>query len=139
MNLTIKENPGPDADELLALYASVGWTNYTARPDMLHAAYEHSLFVLGAYDENKLIGILRAVGDGYSIVFAQDLLVDPAYQRRGVGTALLKTAMERCRSVYQFELLTDDTEKNVAFYRSLGLTDAAALGCKAFVRIHSAG
>lgn len=138
MHFEITENPSLEAGELLALYESVGWANYTARAEMLRAACENSLFILGAYDGGKLIGVLRAVGDGHSIVFVQDLLVSPAYQRRGVGTALLKAAMERCASVYQFELLTDDTEKTVSFYRSLGLTDAAALGCKAFLRINNA-
>lgn len=138
MNFEITENPSLEANELLALYESVGWTNYTARPEMLRRAYGNSLCILGAYAGGRLIGVLRAVGDGHSIVFVQDLLVTPEYQRRGVGTALMKAAMERYASVYQFELLTDESEKTVLFYRSLGLTDAAALGCKAFLRIKNA-
>ena len=43
------------------------------------------------------IGVLRAVGDGQTIVFVQDLLILPEYQRRGVGTALLRALLAENR------------------------------------------
>ena len=46
---TIRELTLFDMDEILPLYAAVGWTNYTDRPEMLKNAFEHSLLVLGAY------------------------------------------------------------------------------------------
>ena len=84
MNIEIREYMDFDLDEITGLYQAVGWTNYTARAGMLREAYEHSLCVLGAYLGDRLIGILRAVGDGVSIVLIQDLLVLPEYQRPGV-------------------------------------------------------
>lgn len=42
--------------------------------------------------------------------------------------------MERYRTVYQMELLTDDTEKTVAFYEALGFVRVEKWGCCAFVR-----
>ena len=41
---------------------------------------------------------------------------------------------ERYRTVYQMELLTDDTEKTVAFYEELGFVRVEKWGCCAFVR-----
>lgn len=120
--------------ELLPLYAAVGWTNYTDRPDMLHRAYAHSLCALAAYDGERLVGVVRAVGDGQSAVLIQDLLIEPAYQRKGIGRALLRAMIARYPDVYQIQLLTDDTEKTTAFYRANGFTDAAELGCRAFIR-----
>lgn len=138
MTFFIEEYKTYDEREILPLYENVGWTNYTKRPEMLKNAYEHSLCILAARDGGKLVGILRAVGDGYSVVFIQDILVDPSYQRKGIGTMLLKAALERYASVYQLELMTDDTEKTKAFYRSVGLADAAEFGCCAFVRVNPA-
>ena len=109
--------------------------NYTDRPEMLAAAYKNSLCVLGAYDRDKLVGVVRAVGDSASVVFVQDLLVLPAYQRQGIGTLLLKTLLAQYEGVYQIELLTDDTPKTTAFYESLGLTRADRLGCCVFLRM----
>ena len=67
-------------EEIFPLYEAVGWTNYTSNPIMLQNALEHSLFILTARDEEgKLIGFLRAVGDGYSILYIQDIIVRPEY------------------------------------------------------------
>lgn len=135
MSIEIKPIQEYLAEEILPLYIAVGWTNYTNRPEKLAKAYQNSLCVLGAYDGDKRIGVVRAVGDGISIVFVQDLLVLPEYQRQGVGTRLLRAILEQFADVYQIELLTDDTSKTTAFYESLGLTQADKLGCCAYVRM----
>lgn len=121
-----------DEEAILALYRSVGWTNYTDHPRMLREAFAHSLKVFAAYDGSQLIGIIRAVGDGHSVVLIQDLLVHPACQRQGVGRALIRTLLEAYGNVYQTHLLTDDTDRTVTFYRSMGFTMDADMGCRAF-------
>lgn len=133
--MTIYELTGAGLNEVLPLYAAVGWTNYTDRPEMLRQAFEHSLLMLGAYEGDRLVGLLRAVGDGFSVVFIQDLLVLPDCQRRGIGTKLLRALMERYPDVYQLELFTDDTPKTVAFYQSLGLVKDSDAGCCGFMRV----
>ena len=133
--MTIKEYDHFQLDEIVHLYESVGWTSYLERVDTLREAYANSLCVLGAYDSENLVGILRAVGDGKTIVFIQDILVLPEYQRQGIGSKLLQAVMERYQDVYQMELLTDNTEKTKAFYRSAGFTASDDLGCLAFIKI----
>lgn len=122
-------------EEIINLYQSVGWTNYLERTDILEEAYANSLCVLGAYDDDRLIGIIRAVGDGRTIVFVQDIIVLPEYQRRGIGTELLRAVVETYKDVYQIELLTDNTENTKAFYRSVGFTASDDMGCVAFIRM----
>ena len=136
MEFTLKEYGEYSEDEILDLYGSVGWTNYTKNPEMLKNAYAHSLKVYGAYVEEKLAGIIRVVGDGYSVVFIQDLLVYPEYQRKGIGTALLQRILEEYSQVYQKHLLTDNTEKTIQFYKSLGFTMDTDMGCRAFSKYH---
>ena len=91
--------------------------------------------MLGATIDDQLVGIIRAVGDGQTIVFVQDIIVLPKYQRKGIGTKLLKTLMEKYKDVYQLELLTDNTEKTKAFYRSVGFTASDEIECVAFIRM----
>lgn len=109
--MQIKEYGSFDKEEILHLYASVGWTNYTDNPDMLEQACKNSLLILGAFEDNKLIGVIRVVGDGASVVYIQDILVLPEYQRQGIGTQLLRTVMKLFSSVYQMVLMTDNTQK----------------------------
>ena len=134
MDYNVKEYMDYNEQEILSLYESVGWDNYTKNPQMLKEAYLHSLRIYAAYVDNKPVGIVRVVGDGSSVVFVQDLLVYPEYQRQGIGTALLKAIMEEYRGVYQLHLLTDNTEKTVAFYKSLGFVMDTDINCRAFTK-----
>jgi GNAT superfamily N-acetyltransferase len=124
-------------DELLALYASVGWTAYTAEPDTLVRGVEGSSLVVTARRAGRLVGLARAVSDGATICYVQDVLVAPDAQRCGVGGALVRTVLERYAAVRQTLLLTDDEPGQRAFYESLGLAelrDTADGTLRAFVR-----
>ncbi|MGM9669921.1 MAG: GNAT family N-acetyltransferase [Faecousia sp.] len=121
--------------EILPLYESVGWTAYTDHPDALRKGFENSMLVLAAYEDGQLMGIIRAVGDGHTIVFVQDILVFPAHQRKGVGTALLQAVLDRYSHVRQIELATDNTEKTIAFYKSMGFRELSEIGCRGFMKV----
>ncbi len=122
-------------DEILQLYSSVGWTAYTTSPETLRKGFENSLLTLAACEGDTLLGIIRVVGDGHTIVFIQDILVFPQYQRRGIGSALLQAILDKYRDVRQIELATDDTPKTKAFYKSMGLREFSEYGCCAFMRV----
>lgn len=122
-------------EDILRLYASVGWTAYTEQPEALRRGFEGSLLTLAAYEGTELLGLIRVVGDGQTIVFVQDILVFPKYQRRGVGSALLRAVLKRYENVRQIELATDDTPKTKAFYRSMGFRELSEIGCCGFMRV----
>ena len=107
--MEIREYTEYREEEILRLYTEVGWTAYTKDMSALEQGYKHSLLVLSAYENEELLGIVRAVGDGHTIVFVQDILVFPEKQRQGVGTALLKAVLDRYPDVRQIELVTDNT------------------------------
>ena len=121
-------------EEFLPLYESVGWTAYTDQPHILKEGFAHSLLILAAYENDRLLGLLRAVGDGYTVVFVQDILVYPQYQRKGVGSALLQALLRRFCHVRLIELTTDDTPQTAAFYRANGFSEMSAAGCRGFIR-----
>ena len=129
-----KTNDAISFEEIFPLYGAVGWTNYTTNPTMLRNALEHSLFLISARDEEgKLIGFLRAVGDGYSILYIQDIIVLPEYQRQGIGTQLLRQTLEHFKDVYQIILTTDSELKTIAFYEANGFTALSKYGCTSFM------
>mgnify|MGYP004605564175 FL=1 len=132
--MEIKEYKEYQEDEIQTLYAAVGWTAYTEDLPALERGFQNSLLVLAAYEDGELIGLIRAVGDGATVVFVQDLLVAPQKQRQGVGTALLKAVLDRYSNVRQLLLTTDNTPKPIAFYKSLGFSDLSTLGCCGFMR-----
>ena len=133
--MTIREYTEFDLKEIMNLYSSVGWVNYTRNPQVLVSAYKNSLLAIGAYDDDgRLVGIIRVVGDGASIVFVQDLLVLPEYRRRGIGSRLLDYVIRHYNDVYQMELLTDDNPETTAFYQSHGFVKVGDAGLSAFMK-----
>lgn len=129
MNISILEYTNFQSEEILFLYESVGWIAYTRDPAKLQRAFENSLLALAAYDENRLIGIIRAVGDGETVLFIQDLLVHPEHQRKGVGSALIRSVLSRFKDVRQIHLVTDDASETKAFYESLHFYPLEKCGC----------
>ncbi|MCI1939784.1 MAG: GNAT family N-acetyltransferase [Lacticaseibacillus paracasei] len=122
----------PTMPEVLALYKSVGWSMYTRDPARLERALTHSLMVLSAYEGKQLVGLIRAVGDGETILFIQDLLVLPEYQRRGIGKQLIEALLARFPEVRQRVLLTDDDPKTRSFYKAAGFVESQQMGVIAF-------
>lgn len=132
--MEIREYKAYREDEILRLYTAVGWTAYTENMPALRQGYEHSLLVLAAYEKDELLGMIRVVGDGATIVFIQDILVFPEKQRQGVGTALMRAILTRYADVRQIELATDNTPKTIAFYKSFGFSELSEIGCCGFMR-----
>ena len=128
-------NTIPSREQLLTLYDSVGWSAYTEEPDRLIRAVASSLAVFTAWDGPHLAGLLRAVGDGETILYIQDLLVAPVCQRRGIGRRLVEACLAQYPHVRQKVLLTDTTSKNLAFYRACGFVPSEDFGCTALLRM----
>ena len=123
----------PAMPDPLALYSSVGWTNYTNNPTMLEEAVKASLWQLAVYDKEELVAYIRLVGDGHSVLLVQDLLVRPDHQRQGIGKRLLEEALATFPHVYQRLLVTERSEKNLAFYQSLGFVELSEQACTGMV------
>ena len=131
--ITIKKQEIVKLEDVLHLYQAVGWTNYTHQPEMLEQALFHSLVIYVALDGDAVVGLIRLVGDGFSSVLVQDLIVLPIYQRQGIGSALMKEALENFKEAYQVQLVTEQTEKNLGFYRSLGFETLSTYDCTGMI------
>lgn len=132
--MEIREYKEYKEDEIKRLYTEVGWAAYTDNMEALEQGYKNSLLVLAAYENEELLGVIRVVGDGYTVVFIQDILVFPDKQRQGIGTTLLKAVLAKYPDVRQIELTTDNTPKTLAFYKSLGFYEFSEIGCCGFMK-----
>lgn len=117
---------------ILNLYVANKWYAYTNDKESLFKGIRNSLDVIGVYDEELLVGLIRTIGDKETIVFIQDILVLPAYQRKGIGTKLLQLILEKYKNVRQISLHTDETLKTKKFYQSMGFEDLTKIKCVGF-------
>ena len=134
--ITIRKQEIVKLEDVLHLYQAVGWTNYTNQPQMLKQALSQSLVIYLALDGDAVVGLIRLVGDGFSSVFVQDLIVLPSYQRQGIGSSLMKEALEDFKEAYQVQLATEQTEKNVGFYRSMGFETLSTYDCTGMIWVN---
>jgi len=90
-------------------------------------ALKNSLFGLSAIEEARTVGMARVVGDGVFAFILYDLLVDPAYRQRGIGTMLVNEIMEKTlRYVAEGEWVTLGlfcTQGRETFYSRFGFKE----------------
>lgn len=122
----------PRQEQVLRLYNDAGWLAYTEKPDQLMQALTHSLYLVCAYEEGQLYGLLRAVGDGCTILYIQDILVMHTHRRAGIGRTMVEMLIQAYPQVRQKVLLTDETPEMHGFYESLGFCSVGEMGMAAF-------
>lgn len=110
--------------DLIKLYNSVGWFAYTKTRVNLMAAVTNSLMVVSAWADNQLVGLVRVVGDGQTIIFIQDILVDPKFQNQHIGTELMNRVLSQYPAVRQKVLLTEEAPDVRYFYEKFGFKSA---------------
>lgn len=107
-------------EDIKRIFKSANWSAYLKDDEKLKRAFENSIYLLGAFDNSKLVGFIRCVGDGEHILLIQDLIVDSNYYRQRIGTKLFKAVSEKYKDVRSFCLFTDihDIRDN-EFYKSV--------------------
>ena len=116
--------------DLRPLYNSVGWVSYTEAIDDLNDLIQNSQLVISAWSNQRLVGLVRTIGDGLSIQYVQDLLVHPEFQKQQIGTTLFEEVKKQSSHIRQFLLITDNSQDNqdtIKWYEKNGmipLTDA---------------
>lgn len=109
-------------ERIKEIYRGEGWAAYLQDDEALKRAFEKSIYCLGAYDGNQLVGFVRCVGDGEHIVLVQDLIVASDYQRQKIGTSLFKKAWDKYIYVRMFQVNTDiEDERDNLFYKAWGM------------------
>lgn len=88
--------------------------------DSLRESLGHTINI-GAYVGDRLVGVLRMLTDGYEWTVVTDFLVEPAYRRRGIGSALMRQAANRASGRLAVAQIPPGTE---GFFRRLEVIPA---------------
>jgi ribosomal protein S18 acetylase RimI-like enzyme len=102
------------ADDFLDLARRVWPRDYSLSDT--RAALSRTINV-GAWDGRRLVGSIRILTDGYFFATIPEVLVDPAYQRRGIGRRLMELALERAP---RGKMAFGSQPQSVAFFDRIG-------------------
>lgn len=118
MNIIYKETKNFVSKELEDLFLSVNCGS-GKHPDKLVKAMKNSSHVIAAYDNDKLVGLVRSLDDGETVAFIHYLLVNPSYQAYHIGTELMTRLLEKYKDMLHIKIMPSNP-KVIPFYERLG-------------------
>jgi predicted N-acetyltransferase YhbS len=90
-------------------------------PDRVAKMLEHANLIVTARDGGKLVGVSRSLTDFTYCTYLSDLAVDRAYQKQGIGKALVDRTRE---AVGDSMVLLLSAPQAMTYYPHIGMTKA---------------
>ena len=88
-------------------------------------SFENSHTVVIAYDDDKIIGTVRALSDGVCNAYIVDVWTLTAYRKQGIARQMMQLVLEQLQGQHVY-LWTDDQQD---FYEAIGMqADTGSMG-----------
>lgn len=94
---TVTELPEKALEQLRRLYIGAGWIAPEDRAEFLVPMLKQTQTAVGVFAGDDLIGFGRAVSDGCSDAYIQDVVVDAGYRKRGIGSGIIRHLEQELR------------------------------------------
>lgn len=80
-------------DDFNCLTDKVGWG--TREDNIVEEALNNTLYSVSIYDDDKIIGYGRIIGDKTIFLYIQDIMVIPEYQGQKIGTKIMNALLTK--------------------------------------------
>ncbi len=90
MAIEYRETQDVDLFQLARLFDSAGWTHRLGDFSRLAQLVRGSMYVISAWDRERLVGFARAISDGAFNAYISTTAVLPDYQNRGIGREMVR-------------------------------------------------
>lgn len=114
-----------DPADVLRLYAGPGWWEPGDDPGTIPKLLAGSFRVAAAFDGGRLVGMARAVSDGASDAYIQDVVVEPDRRGQGIGSELVRMLVAELRKAGVSWIGLVGAPGTERFYRKLGFSPLA--------------
>ena len=120
MKLRLSNQKNFDFIQLQELFSSVGWES-AKEPQTLVLAFLFSSNVISCWHDDKLVGIIRSMDDGYWSANIDCLVVHKDYRGKGIGSKLLEVLLDQIKQI-KYINVAPDNRKQIKFYKKAGFS-----------------
>ena len=121
MKIDYKDIHDFTSGDLERLFLSVGWSS-GHYPDKLTVAMKGFHTVYSAWCEKRLVGMICAMDDGIMNAYVHYLLVDPEFQKIGVGRNLVDMVKQKYKDYLRIAVIAYNDEMH--FYENCGFVQS---------------
>ena len=122
--IVLKENI-KSIDEFNYLYDAVGWEAYDN--DISKQALDNTYYSVSIYDNDKIIGYGRLIGDTICFMYIHDVMVIPEYQGRKIGTMIMNKLLDKVKEIKKvnpdMRVYLGASKGKEEFYRKFGFIE----------------
>lgn len=107
-------------EKLNRLFEAIGWERGSTQK--WEKVLSVSSYVVGAFDEDTLVGFGRILEDGVMCMF-YDITVHPDYQGQGIGTKIMENLVDKVKDKGYVSIglfAWDKNPQNISFYKKFG-------------------
>ena len=119
--IIMKENIN-SIDEFNYLYGAVGWGHYDE--EIAKKALAGTFYSVSIYDNEKIIGYGRIIGDGICFLYIHDVMVAPEYQSKKIGTKVMNKLIQKIDEIRKdnpyMRVYLGASRGKEGFYRKFG-------------------
>ena len=109
MKITYRTAKGLSSRTVRSFFRRTEWNDWFSTSDV-ESYLKSAVLVVSAWHSRKLVGIGILTGDGKIEVKLDALVVDAAYQRKGIGTAMLGRIVKKVEKLRPYWFMTDVCE-----------------------------
>ncbi len=127
--IRIEENV-KNVKEYNELCDAVGWGGYDEA--IAQKALDNTYYSVSIYDDDKIIGYGRLIGDSIVFMYIHDIMVRPEYQGKKYGAMIMKKLLEKLSEIRKEnpELLVylGAVKGKEGFYKKYGFIERETAG-----------
>lgn len=109
-------------EEFNLLYNAVGWEAYEEKISKI--ALENTYYSISVYDNNRIVGYGRLIGDTICFMYIHDIMVIPEYQGQKIGTMIMKKLLKKISEIKKvnpdLRVYLGATKNREKFYEKFG-------------------
>ena len=122
MDSFYKVNANLTGIEVAELFKKSGINRPVDQPDRIQKMINNADLIVTAWDNNRLVGIVRSLTDFHYCCYLSDLAVDKDYQNCGIGTQLINRT--RAQLTDEVSLILLSAPSAMTYYPKQGFDKA---------------